>query len=329
MEQDRDDVPVHCCANCGRLAGVGITLKACKSCMSVKYCNAKCQKKHRPKHKKVFKQRAAELHDEALFKDPPSKEDCPICFLPMPTTLICCVSLPPATITSLPITDFAAANEGFEGKAIKLYYSCCGKSICKGCVYSFCESGNNSLSMKCPFCKAERMNKTDRENIQELRMRVDVNYAGAMYVLGSYYYHGNFGLPQVRARAMELYARAAELKFSNANRGGDLKKAKFHLGAAAMAGHELARYFLGGREYESGNMERAVRHFTIGASAGCFFAMHSLQTLFEHWLISRGEIDSTLTAYNNSCADMRSEARDKAIRSFTNTLEEQSNCTVS
>ena len=46
---------------------------------------------------------------------------------------------------------------------------------------------------------------------------MDVNDAGAMYVLGSYYYHGNFGLPQVRARAMELYARASELKFSNAH----------------------------------------------------------------------------------------------------------------
>ena len=193
-------------------------------------------------------------------------------------------------------------------------------------MYSFCESGDR-LSMKCPFCKSE-IDKTDEENIQELRMRVDINDAGTMYVLGSYYYHGNFGLPQDRARAIELYARAAELKFSNAHyhlgmnyhRGGDLKKAKFHLGAAAMAGHELARYFLGGREYESGNMERAVRHFTIGASAGCFRAMHSLQTLFEHRLVSRDEIDSTLTAYNNSCADMRSEARDKAIRSFTNTL---------
>ena len=96
-----------------------------------------------------------------------------------------------------------------------------------------------------------------------------------------------------------------------------------------MAGHELARSFLGGREYESGNMERAVRHLTIGAYAGCFRAMHSLQTLFEHRLVSRDEIDSTLTAYNNSCADMRSEARDKAIRLFTNTLEEKINYTGS
>jgi hypothetical protein len=55
MDQDRDDVPVHCCSNCGKVAGGGgITLKACKSCMSVKYCNAKCQTKHWSRHKKGY-----------------------------------------------------------------------------------------------------------------------------------------------------------------------------------------------------------------------------------------------------------------------------------
>jgi len=37
-----------------------------------------------------------------------NKEDCPICFLPMPLILICCTSLPPATIS------FADANEANE-----------------------------------------------------------------------------------------------------------------------------------------------------------------------------------------------------------------------
>ena len=45
----------------------------------------------------------AVLRDEALFKDPPAKEECPICFLPMPVKLICCVSLSPTTISSVPI----------------------------------------------------------------------------------------------------------------------------------------------------------------------------------------------------------------------------------
>ena len=96
------------CAECG--ADGGVSLKICKSCMHVKYCNAECQKKHWPKHKMDCKLRAAELRDEALFKDPPAKEDCPICFLPMPGSIASCTSLPPATILSVPIFDFAEAN---------------------------------------------------------------------------------------------------------------------------------------------------------------------------------------------------------------------------
>ena len=101
----------YCCADCGSVAGGGVSLKACKSCMLVKYCNAKCKRNHRLTHKKVCKQRAAELHDEALFKDPPAKEDCAICFLPMPDKLISCASLPPATIFSVPTYDVVTANE--------------------------------------------------------------------------------------------------------------------------------------------------------------------------------------------------------------------------
>jgi hypothetical protein len=98
-----------CCAECGKEGGV--SLKVCKACMQVKYCNAECQHKHWATHKKQCKLRAAELRDEALFKDPPPLEECPICFLPMPEKLICCVSLPPATILSVPIYDFAIANQ--------------------------------------------------------------------------------------------------------------------------------------------------------------------------------------------------------------------------
>jgi hypothetical protein len=93
-------------------ATAALQRKECKKCcMLVKYCNANCQKNHWPTHKKECKQRAAELNDEALFKDPPPKEECSICFLPMPESLICCVSLPPATILSVPIYDYVEANE--------------------------------------------------------------------------------------------------------------------------------------------------------------------------------------------------------------------------
>ena len=52
----------------------------------------------------------------------------------------------------------------------------------------------------------------------------------------------------------------------------------------------------------------------IAASAGCFRAMHRLIAFVEKGVVSRESIDSTLNAYNNSCVEMRSEARDAYIR---------------
>jgi hypothetical protein len=39
-----------------------------------------------------------------------------------------------------------------------------------------------------------------------------------------------------------------------------------------------------------------------------------LRTLFEKGAIGRESMDTTLAAYNTSCAEMRSEARDTYIR---------------
>jgi len=306
---------MDCCADCGG----GVSLKACKSCWLVKYCNADCQRNHWPTHKKLCKQRAAELHDEALFKDPPAKEDCPICFLPLPAGLLSCMTLPPATISSVPIREFAVANEELANKATEEYFSCCGKSICGGCMHSFRKSGNIGT---CAFCKGVN-DKTDEESVEELMKRVEVNDADAMYVLGSYYNHGQLGLQQDRGKALELWKHAAALGSSKSHfhlgnmyrEGGDMKKAKFHYEAAAMAGHEVARYNLGCMEYLSGgNVERAVKHWTIAASAGDYYAMHSLIKVIEVGRVSRDEINSTLTAYNTSCDEMRSEARDNVIQ---------------
>ena len=225
-----------CCAECGVMGDA--SLKMCKACMLVKYCNAECQHKHWPKHKKHCKQRAAEMHDEALFKDPPPKEDCPICFLPMPSKLICCVSLPPATLSFVPICEFSEANKGLAGMDMDVYYPCCGKRICEGCIHSFNNSGNNG---KCPFCNAERIGRTDRELVADMRKRVAANDAASIYMLGYEYYHGSFGLQQDQTKAIELFTKSAELGCSKAHvhlgmlhyKGGDMRKAKYHYEAAA------------------------------------------------------------------------------------------------
>jgi TPR repeat protein len=155
--------------------------------------------------------------------------------------------------------------------------------------------------------------------------RIEANDAASMCMLASCYYKGQLGLQQDHAKSMELFAKAADLGFTKAHSrlaylydlGGDLKKAKFHFEAAAMAGHEIARCNLAVSEADSGNMERAIRHWTIAASAGDYVAMHELRVGFEKGYVSQESIDLTLTAYNNSCAEMRSESRDEYIRFVT------------
>jgi hypothetical protein len=67
-------------------------------------------------------------------------------------------------------------------------------------------------------------------------------------------------------------------------------------------------------EFKSGNIDRAIKHWTIAASAGQYDAMHELRTGFEQGYISRESIDSTMIAYNSSCVEMISKARDATIR---------------
>ena len=99
--------PTNTCANCGKGEESSVDLKACTACKLVKYCNRDCQIAHRPQHKKACKKRATELYDEMLFKEPPPREECPICMLTLPVD----------------------AGE-------TLFKSCCGKIICMGCIHA-------------------------------------------------------------------------------------------------------------------------------------------------------------------------------------------------
>jgi TPR repeat protein len=214
------------------------------------------------------------------------------------------------------------ANEELKKEDMELYYPCCGKIICKGCDYPFCQSGNDR---KCPFCNSDRADKTRDEDVEEMMKRVEANDPTSTHLLANSYHNGLNGFQQDHARSIELFTKSAELGFSEAHyqlaniyrRGGDMKKAKLHYEAAAMAGHEESRCCLGIMEFESGNWERAAKHWTIAASAGHYTSMQTLITFIKKGLVSRESIDSTLAAYNNSCAEVRSEARDAYIRSIT------------
>ena len=65
-----------------------------------------------------------DISDDELFKQPPPKEDCPICLLSLPTLA-----------------------SGLT------YYACCGKMICCGCDYApkYDNLGNEISEEKCPL----------------------------------------------------------------------------------------------------------------------------------------------------------------------------------
>jgi len=243
----------------------------------------------------------------------------------MPKKIINCVSLPDATISSMPIYYFAKANVELANKEMAHYYSCCGKSICKGCVYSFTQSGNIG---KCPFCNADQASKTNEEVVEELMKRVAAYDAFSICMLADSHYYGLIGFQQDRAKAIERYTRAADLGCIKAHdqlggiydEGGDMKKAKFHYEAAAMAGDDMARNTLGTMDAKAGNMERAIEHWTIVASAGSYMAMHHLILCFEHGRVTNESIDSILAAYNSACVEMRSKARDAYIQYTIETI---------
>ena len=108
-------------------------------------------------------------------------------------------------------------------------------------MYFFAQSGNAS---KCPFCNSDRSSKTREENNEDLMKRVEANHAASICALANFYQHGLNGFQQDHLKAIEQYTRAADLGRSKAHshlgdvyhEGGDLKKAKFHFKAAAMAG---------------------------------------------------------------------------------------------
>ena len=88
------------------------------------------------------------------------------------------------------------------------------------------------------------------EKIADVIKRVEANDPGAINELACYYVCGRGGVQQDHANSTELHVKAADLGSSMAHyllacnyyEGGDLKKANFHYGVAAMAGHELANW---------------------------------------------------------------------------------------
>jgi len=289
------DNNVSVCASCGK-EGDSNNMNICNKCKQVKYCNAVCKKKHRHKHKKECERSVAELHDIELFKQPPTKEDCPICFQRLPVL-----------------------NTGYR------YQTCCGKVICSGCIHApvYDNQGNKVDNQKCPFCRTPHPT-SEEDAVERLKIRMKAGDANAISIIGGYYADGLYGYRQDYKKALELFHRAGELGYANAytNIGyaydhgegveKDEKKANHYYEIAAIKGNVQSRYNLGNMEGDAGNTERALKHFLIAVEGGYTPSLERIKDLYSKGHATKEDYTKALQLYQKYLGEIKSTQRDKA-----------------
>jgi tetratricopeptide (TPR) repeat protein len=279
------------CAACGVEECDDITLKTCTACKSVRYCSVKCQKNHRPQHKRACKKRAAELRDELLLKQPESTHlgDCPICMIPLP--------LEPENCT---------------------LNTCCGKMVCNGCAHANkIREFQAKLEEKCPFCRKVLPTKGEIEENE--KKRIGANDPVAMREQGiECCKKGDY------SSAFEYYMKAAKLGDVQAHYHlagcyalghgieKDEKKKVVHLEEAAIGGHPFARYNLGCHEWRNGRIERAIKHWIIAANLGDDGAIDTLKEQYAEGRISKENFAASLRAHQAAVDATKSPQRDAA-----------------
>jgi len=285
---------VQICANCGK-EGSDVT-NTCNKCKSVMYCNAACKKKHRKKHKKECERRVAELHDEKLFRKPPPKDDCPICFLRLPYN-------PQGSV----------------------YMNCCGKVLCTGCIHAFQSKITKEEHDVCPFCRTPPPYRGEEAKfVKRYEDRVEMNDAEAISIMGVNYALGRYGVPQNYAKAFKLWHRAGELGHAEAyssigfaydyGRGVDvdMKKAKHYWELAAMGGEGKARCKLGVIELRAGKYDRALKHWMIGAKCGYSDSLKFIKQSYIIGHASKDNYTAALYSYQAYVDEIKSDQRDEA-----------------
>ena len=277
-----------CCASCG----IAEVVVPCDDCDLVRYCGDECQNNHKLQHEEACKKRAAELREELLFKQPESSHhgDCPICSLPLPLD-----------------------------KSKGTIYHCCSKIICKGCdITNQWRQFGQGLVISCPFCRKPAPRTREEYDGRNMK-RIEANDPVALWQEGKKEYDkGDFD------RAFEYWTKAAELGDADAHfklaelyhfgRGVEKDKEKYiyHLEVAAIGGHPHARYNLGGAEWNSDNIEKAVRHWIIAARQGDDEAIKELMEAFKEGYVEKDILAVALRAHHAAVDATKSPQREAA-----------------
>ena len=290
-EYDETDA-TQCCASCGIVEIDDIKLVPCDDCDLVKYCTDECRKDHTSEHEIACKQRAAEMRDELLFKQPESTHlgDCPICCLPLPL-------------------DKEKSN----------IYECCSKVICNGCSHTnWLREIQQKLQQTCPFCReaVPENEEGDKKNM----MRIEANDPVAMVQRGMLHFQKeenkiafDYFTKATQFGDAEAHYRLAQMYHFGEDVEKDKEKKIHHLEEAALRGHPSARFLLGYEDWGNKvNAERAVKHWIIAATQGDDDSIKALMSAFRRGQVSKEALASALRAHQAALDAINSPQRNKA-----------------
>ncbi|KAL9181332.1 hypothetical protein ACHAXT_010137 [Thalassiosira profunda] len=179
-----------------------------------------------------------------------------------------------------------------------------------------------------PCCASDLTRLTHVGTKALLEKRMEVGDPEAFHQLGIFSEHVNMGSPKDSIQAMEFWAKGAEMgslachvrighsyMFGRVVEKSD-EKAKYHYQMAALGGNIDGREMLGTMECNSGNMRRAMRHWMIAAKAGSENALSYVAKGFadQDGHVTLKEWITTLAAFQEAEAEMKSEQRDKGIK---------------
>jgi len=204
------------------------------------------------------------------------------------------------------------------------YQSCCGKIICGGCAYApVYDNEGNVVADTCHFCRTPK-SATDKENLKRMKQRVEAGDAMAIHMMGCFYSDGRYDFPQDNTKALESWHRAGELgyaasyffiaySYDNGKRVEvDKKKARYYYELAAMGGDTNARFIIGCKEADAGNMDRAMKHFMIALSNGNSDSLGTTRKMFTNGHATKDDYTKALRAYQSYLDEIKSDQRDEA-----------------
>ena len=128
--------------------------------------------------------------------------------------------------------------------------------------------------------------------------------------------------------AVEYFTKAAALGDMDAHyslsimyrEGGgvekDMKKAVYHMEEAAIGGQADARFNLGSYDWNSGRIDRGVKHYIIAAKLGHDAALDEVKEGFAGRFVGKEEYEAALRGHQAAVDAIKSEQREEAYAFF-------------